>query len=83
MAVFPQECTGQSRLSGQPNTNLSRYSLAAETLAYHQGFLARCAGIKNGTVPALRSFSASEVCHYIIQPLVELYGDCMVVLKVS
>jgi hypothetical protein len=24
-----------------------------------------------------------EVCHYIIQPLVELYGGCMVVLKVS
>ena len=24
-----------------------------------------------------------QVCHYIIQPLVELYGDCMVVLKVS
>jgi hypothetical protein len=25
----------------------------------------------------------TEVCHYIIQPLVELYGGCMVVLKVS
>jgi hypothetical protein len=24
-----------------------------------------------------------EVCHYMPQPLVELYGDCMVVLKVS
>ena len=24
-----------------------------------------------------------EVCHYMIQPLVELYGGCMVVLKVS
>ena len=24
-----------------------------------------------------------QVCHYTIQPLVELYGDCMVVLKVS
>jgi hypothetical protein len=24
-----------------------------------------------------------EVCHYITQPLVELYGGCMVVLKVS
>jgi hypothetical protein len=24
-----------------------------------------------------------QVCHYIIQPLVELYGGCMVVLKVS
>jgi hypothetical protein len=23
-----------------------------------------------------------KVCHYIIQPLVELYGDCMVVVKV-
>jgi hypothetical protein len=27
--------------------------------------------------------SLEEVRHYIIQPLVELYGDCMVVLKVS
>jgi hypothetical protein len=25
----------------------------------------------------------AEVCHYMIQPLVELYGGCMVVLKVS
>jgi hypothetical protein len=24
-----------------------------------------------------------QVCHYMIQPLVELYGGCMVVLKVS
>jgi hypothetical protein len=24
-----------------------------------------------------------EVCHYMTQPLVELYGGCMVVLKVS
>jgi hypothetical protein len=24
-----------------------------------------------------------KVCHYMIQPLVELYGGCMVVLKVS
>jgi hypothetical protein len=27
--------------------------------------------------------SGEEVCHYITQPLVELYGGCMVVLKVS
>jgi hypothetical protein len=26
---------------------------------------------------------APTVCHYMIQPLVELYGRCMVVLKVS
>jgi hypothetical protein len=26
---------------------------------------------------------AEPVCHYITQPLVELYGGCMVVLKVS
>jgi Ca2+-binding EF-hand superfamily protein len=25
----------------------------------------------------------AEVCHYMTQPLVELYGGCMVVLKVS
>jgi hypothetical protein len=25
----------------------------------------------------------NEVCHYMVQPLVELYGGCMVVLKVS
>jgi hypothetical protein len=25
----------------------------------------------------------AEVCHYITQPFVELYGGCMVVLKVS
>jgi hypothetical protein len=24
-----------------------------------------------------------QVCHYMTQPLVELYGGCMVVLKVS
>jgi hypothetical protein len=24
-----------------------------------------------------------KVCHYMTQPLVELYGGCMVVLKVS
>jgi hypothetical protein len=24
-----------------------------------------------------------QACHYMIQPLVELYGGCMVVLKVS
>jgi hypothetical protein len=24
-----------------------------------------------------------QVCHYMIQPLVELYGGCMAVLKVS
>jgi hypothetical protein len=24
-----------------------------------------------------------EVCHYMVQPLVELYEGCMVVLKVS
>ena len=27
--------------------------------------------------------SGAQVCHYIIQPLVELYEECMVVLKVS
>jgi hypothetical protein len=26
---------------------------------------------------------AEQVCHYITQPLVELYGGCMVVLNVS
>jgi hypothetical protein len=25
---------------------------------------------------------SNEVCHYMTQPLVELYGGCMVVLKV-
>ena len=24
-----------------------------------------------------------QVCHYVVQPLVELYGGCMVALKVS
>ena len=28
-------------------------------------------------------YAAEHVCHYMIQPLVELYGGCMVVLKVS
>jgi UDP-glucose 4-epimerase len=27
--------------------------------------------------------STVKVCHYVFQPLVELYGGCMVVLKVS
>ena len=27
--------------------------------------------------------AAAEVCHYMTQPLVELYEGCMVVLKVS
>jgi hypothetical protein len=33
--------------------------------------------------PATLGLSPTEVCHYINQPLVELYGGCMVVLKVS
>ena len=39
--------------------------------------------------PAERALRASinadagKVCHYMTQPLVELYGDCMVVLKMS
>ena len=32
---------------------------------------------------ALRVVIGPEVCHYMTQPLVELYGGCMVVLKVS
>ena len=32
--------------------------------------------------PDLRRLPLLPVRHYIIQPLVELYGDCMVVLKV-
>ena len=30
-----------------------------------------------------RTGGAWQVCHYMIQPLVELYGGCMVVLKLS
>ena len=33
-----------------------------------------------GEVLAVR---VAQVCHYMIQPLVELYGGCMVLLKVS
>jgi hypothetical protein len=33
---------------------------------------ASCATLARGT----------SMCHYMIQPLVELYGGCMVVLKV-
>jgi hypothetical protein len=32
---------------------------------------------------AATPINTGPVCHYIIQPLVELYGGCMVVLKVS
>jgi hypothetical protein len=31
----------------------------------------------------IAGFLAAEVCHYMAQPLVELYGGCVVVLKVS
>ena len=39
-----------------------------------------------GTVPAeelarLACSGEGQVCHYMMQPLVELYGGCMVVLK--
>jgi hypothetical protein len=30
-----------------------------------------------------RDSDSAEVCHYMTQPFVELYGGCMVVLKVS
>jgi hypothetical protein len=29
------------------------------------------------------SYLGWQVCHYMTQPLIELYGDCMLVLKVS
>ena len=41
------------------------------------------------SLPAAASLSSKssswlmQVCHYMIQPLVELYGGCMMVLKVS
>ena len=37
----------------------------------------------NVTAQELRKALALVRCHYMTQPLVELYGGCMVVLKVS
>jgi hypothetical protein len=34
-------------------------------------------------IPLMSAFRWGKVCHYMTQPLVELYGGCMVVLKVS
>jgi hypothetical protein len=43
---------------------------------------AACASLEDLPAGGMRAH-ATEVCHYITQPLVELYGGCMVVLKFS
>ena len=40
-------------------------------------------GAEDAADSALEGMVEDQVCHYMIQPLVELYGGCMVVLKVS
>jgi hypothetical protein len=59
--------------------------LEAQAAAAKAGGLARAsfAGVQACIVVLLGDLGKRQVCHYMIQPLVELYRGCMVVLKVS
>ena len=63
---------------------LSGYAQGSDGTPYTQ--VSPISWLSRGSVartPCSRSVKLSKVCHYITQPLVELYGGCMVVLNVS